>query len=107
MNINEIYETVQNNLKLDDINGELILYNDNIVWSYNLYDEEIGDDLNYDDDDENYLFNFDYISPEEKMLETYHHDLEVIKRMLDDYDINNWKFTEPKIFENSISFQII
>ncbi|MFW6247468.1 MAG: hypothetical protein ACOC22_04845 [bacterium] len=105
MNINEIFEILQDNIEQDEINGELTLCDSYIVWSYDLYNEDIEEDVEYDDD-EDFLFSFEFTSSEEKLMEIYQTDIEIIERIVDDFDEKGWEFSEPKILKTSISFKI-
>jgi len=105
MNINEIFETLQDNIEQDELKGELTLCNNCIVWSYDLNSEEVEVDNEYDED-EDFLFSFESVSSEEKLMEIYHTDIEIIERIIDHYDENGWGFSEPKTLKTSISFMI-
>jgi len=105
MNINELFEIIQDNLEQDEIKGELIIHDNSIVWSYDLNNEDVDVDDTYDED-EDFLFNFESTSSEEKLMEIYHADIEIIERIIDDYGDDEWEFTEPKTLKTSISFKI-
>jgi len=105
MNINELFEIIQDNLEQDEIKGELIIHNNSIVWSYDLNNENVDIEDTYDED-EDFLFNFETTSSEEKLMEIYHADIEIIERLVDDYCNDEWEFTEPKVLKTSISFKI-
>ena len=104
MNICELYKELQDNI-LDDLNGELILQKKSIVWSYNLDNDGITEDLELTDDEE-YDFT-SATSPEEMLQQGYDEDLEVIEAFiaqLDDYA--DWTFSDPEISDTIISFRI-
>lgn len=107
MNINELYEEIQNRFLPEDLDGEFTLEGNCIVWTYNLEEnsEEI-DAPSYDNDDEN-LFSFESTSSEELLLEAYDKDYDLLTEFLDEIEEGeNWSFSEPNIMENTISFKI-
>lgn len=106
MNINELFETIQDNLEQDEIKGEIILHNNSIVWSYDLNNEDVDVEDNFDEE-EDFLFDFESTSSEERLMEVYHVDIEPIERIIDDFCDDDWNFTEPKVLKTSISFKIL
>jgi len=107
MNINELFEELQNNI-LEELNGELILDGNCIVWSHDIDREEIIDDIELNEDDDELEYGFIGIdSPEELLLQGYRDDLDVIERhiaKLDDYA--DWSFSDPEVTDTNISFKI-
>lgn len=106
MDINELFDKLQENFLPRDLNGELILHCKNIVWSYSMDNniDEFESITDYDDETE---FNFDKISPEELLLEVYNDDLEKIQEFFDKIEeTNNWTFSEPTNSKTVISFKI-
>jgi hypothetical protein len=106
MNINELFELLQDNIS-EELNGEITLYENTITWSYTL--ENIEDDEEHNDieDDEDFFFAFESTSSEEKLIEIYYNDLETIQTTLLEYDENdNWSLNEYIVKDNSISFKI-
>ena len=108
MNINELFELLQDNVS-DDLTGEITLHKNAIFWSYTLEDmSDVDDGDTYnDEEDENFFFGFDSISNEEKLVEVYHEDWNIIQMTLVEHDIeNNWVMGEYKTKQNSITFKI-
>jgi hypothetical protein len=52
MNINELFEILQDNLS-DELSGEMILDRNTIVWSYIL--EDVDDENQIDEEDDDYF----------------------------------------------------
>lgn len=104
MNINELFELLQDNVS-DDLSGEITLHKNTIIWSYTL--EDIDDDYINEDDDDDFFFGFESTSSEEKLIKVYETDLDLIRMILLDFDEeNNWSFSEYKTKQNSITFKI-
>jgi len=106
MNISELFEELQDNI-LDDLNGELILEGNCIVWSYDIDRDAVPENNNVEDDDD---LEFDFTSvtsPEEILQQKYDEDIIIIEAhlaQLDDYA--DWSFSDPEIGESIISFKI-
>jgi len=106
MNINELFDKLQEDGLTEDLGGELIIKGNCIIWTYDLNknSEEIEAPS---DDEEEPEFSFDTASPEELLLEAYGEDLEKIQEFLDEYEeIDSWTFSEPETTETIISFRI-
>jgi len=106
MNINELFEKIQDEFHPDEINGEFLLHGNVIVWSYNLSlsAEEIK--YNPNEDDENF-FNFDTQSSEELLQEAYQEDLEKLQELLDEIEQSDaWTISDFETTEDIISFKI-
>jgi len=102
MNINELFETIQNEFLEEELNGEFLLHNKVIIWSYNLMDDT--EEIDYDDDEE---ISFEALSCEELLIEVYHEDIEKIKQFLDSIEqIDNWTLSDSEIIDNTIVFKI-
>ena len=105
MNINELFEELQNEFIPDEINGEFTLMGNCIVWSYNLDDdaEEID---NFDEDDDN-PFSFEETSSVELLIEAHMDDLEKLREFLDEIEETDmWSFSDTDVVDNIISFKI-
>ena len=103
MNINELFELLQDNIS-NELNGEIMLHKNTIIWSYIL--EDINDDINYDEDDD-FFGGFESVSNEEKLIEIYQNDLDIIQMILIECgEDDNWRFGEYKTKQNSITFKI-
>jgi hypothetical protein len=104
MNISELFEKLQDDI-LEELNGELILEGNCIIWSYDLDRDSAVQDIEVNDDDE-----FDFTSatsPEELLQQGYDEDLIVIEgciAQLDDFA--DWSFSDSEIGETQISFKI-
>ena len=105
MTINELFEKIQEGLFLDELNGELIIKGNCIIWTYDL--NKNSEEIETPTDDEESEFSFESQSPEELLLEAYQEDLEAIELFLDELEeFDNWTFSEPEIGETVISFKI-
>ena len=82
MNINELFEEIQDEFIPEELNGEFLLQGSSIVWSYDL--ENASEEIDYDDDDEDNMFGFESMSSEELLLEAYREDLEKLQDLLDE-----------------------
>jgi len=105
MKINELFEELQDNV-LEELNGEIILEGNCIIWSYDIDRDGIAiiDDTEDDDDLE---FDFDSIrSSEELLQEAYAEDLFSIQSYVDGLEENDCTFSEPEIGETTISVKI-
>ncbi len=112
MYISELYQSLVENVDSDNLNGELELQGNCIVWTYNLEDNAgneqslpIVENDEYDDEYDNYYFESE---TDEEILQTKcDEDIEIIKLYLDDLDDSeDWSFSEPEIGENTIMFRI-
>lgn len=105
MNISELFEELQDNI-LDNLNGELILEGNCIIWSYDLDRDGATPDLGISDDDD---VEFDFassMSPEELLQEGFEEDKEAIELFLDGLDEDCWTISDPEIGETQITFKI-
>jgi hypothetical protein len=104
MNINELFELLQDNI-FDKIEGEITLHKNTIIWTYTI--EDIEEDLSDFEDEEDFFLGFETTSFEEKLIEIYNDDLEIIQLTLAEYnEEDNWRFDEYKTKENTITFKI-
>lgn len=105
MNINELFEEIQNEFLPEELNGEFLLQGNCIVWTYNL--EEDSEQIVYDEDDEENLFSFEASSSEELLQEAYQEDLEKLNDLLDELEETmNWNLSDFETSESIISFKI-
>jgi len=106
MNINELFEEIQDKFSPEDLNGELELHGNCIVWTYVLSnDAEEIPVLN--DDDEEQIYSFECSSTEELLQEAYDEDVQLIKEFLDKIEeIDNWSFSDADTIDDTISFKI-
>ncbi len=106
MNINELFEKIQDRFLPEDLNGEFNLHGNCITWEYDLNNdsEEITAP---DNDDDELQFDFESESPEELLLNAYNEDTELLESLLDEIEeYDNWSLSEPEIGETTISFKI-
>jgi len=106
MNINELFETIQDEFSPEEINGEYLLHGNVIIWSYNITEnsEELHF-LNEDDDDE--MFSFEASSSEELLQEAYQEDFNKLQEFLDGIEeIDNWTFSDSEVVDDVIIFKI-
>jgi len=106
MNINELFETIQNEFHPEELHGEYLLHGNVIIWSYNLTDDSEGTNyLNEDDDDE--PFDFETTSLEELLQEAYQVDFDKLQEFLDNIEeVDNWTFSDSEIVDDVIVFKI-
>ena len=105
MNINELFEEIQDEFVPEELNGEFLLQRNLIVWSYNLDDN--SEEIEYNEDEDDNMFGFDSLSGEELLLEAYQEDLEKFNDLLDRLEeTSNWSLSETETIENIISFNI-
>jgi hypothetical protein len=105
MNISELFEEIQNEFIIEELNGEFLLQGRTIVWSYNL--EDSSEEIDFIEEDEDNMFGFDSVSSEELLLEGYQEDFEKLQNKLDEInETDNWKFSNTDINESIISFVI-
>ena len=105
MNINELFEEIQNEFLPEELNGEFLLQGNLIIWSYNLDEDAEEIDYTEDDEDDNF-FNFESSSSEELLKEAYHEDLDKLNEFLDELGETNWNISDFETIENIISFKI-
>ena len=106
MNINELFEEIQDEFIPEQLNGEFLLQENLIVWSYNLDDE--AEEIEYDENEDDNMFGFESLSGEELLLEAYREDIEKFNDLLDRLEeIDNWTLSETETVENIISFNIL
>ena len=106
MNINELFEEIQNEFHPEELRGEFLLQGNVIIWSYNLSDD--AEDLTeFDEDEEEFAFGFETESSEELLLEAYKEDFIKIEEFLDEIDeINNWTLTEVEFVDEVALFKL-
>ena len=79
MNINELFEKIQEGMLLNELKGELIIKGNCIIWTYDLNKNSEEIETPTDEDGEESEFNFEESSPEELLIETYCNDLEKLQ----------------------------
>ena len=105
MNINELFEVIQDEFLPEELNGDFLLHGNVIIWSYNLTED--SEELLYLDEDEEELFNFETTSSEELLQEAYQEDLEKLQQFLDSIDeTDNWSFSDGEVVDDVIVFKI-
>ena len=105
MNINELFETIQNEFLPEELNGEFLLHGNVIIWSYNLTED--SEELFYLDEDEDDGFSFEASSSEELLREAYQEDLEKSQQFLDGIEeMDNWTFSDSEVVDDVIVFRI-
>ena len=107
MNINELFGKIQEGMFLNELNGELIIKGNCIIWTYDLNKNSEEIEAPSDEDSEELEFDFESSSSQELLLEAYHKDLEAIELFLDELeDYDNWTISEPETSDTVISFKI-
>lgn len=105
MNINELFEVIQDEFLPEELNGDFLLHGNVIIWSYNLNDD--SEELLYLDEDEEELFSYEATSSEELLQEAYQEDLEKLQQFLDTIEeTDNWSFSDGEIVDDVIVFKI-
>jgi hypothetical protein len=105
MNINELFETIQDEFLPEELNGDFLLHGNVIIWSYNLTED--SEELLYLDEDEEEFFNYEASSSEELLQEAYREDLEKLQQFLDSIEeTDNWTFSDSEIVDDVIVFKL-
>jgi len=106
MNINELYEVIQNELFPDELNGEFLLHGNVIIWSYNLTEDT--EELTFlNEDDEEETFSFEATTSEELLQEAYQEDFNKLQEFLDNIEeTDNWTISDSEIVDDVIIFKI-
>ena len=107
MNINELFEKIQENELSGKLSGELIIKGNCIIWTYDLNKNSEEIEAPSDEDSEELEFDFESSSSQELLLEAYNDDLEAIELFLDELEeSDNWTISEPETSDTVISFKI-
>lgn len=97
MRLNKTYNSLINDLD-DDLMGELIFDDDKILWTY-----DINKNIDIIDDEGISEEEVEIISIEEKLQESYYHDINLIQNNLILFDnLDEWYFTEPILNDSTI-----
>ena len=105
MNINELFETIQNEFLPEELNGEFLLHGNVIIWSYNLTEE--SEEIIYLEEDEEESFGFEASSSEELLQEGYQEDYDKLQQFLDSVEeTDNWSFSDSEVVDDVIVFKI-
>ena len=106
MDINELFEKIQEEFHPDELRGEFTLQGNLIIWSFNLSDDV--DEFDYvEEDGDEYVFNYDSECSEELLVEAYHEDIEQVRLFLDEIEeTDNWTFSDYEIVDEVILFKI-
>lgn len=106
MDINELFDKIQKKFDEDELRGEFILQEGLIIWSFNLCDDV--DEFDYiEEDNEEYIFNYEGECSEEILIEAYHEDVEKTKLFLDEIEeVDNWTLTDYEIVDDVILFKV-
>ena len=105
MNINELFETIQDEFVPEELNGEFLLHGNVIIWSYNLTED--SEEITYLDDDEEETFSFEASSTEELLQEGCQEDLEKLQQFLDGIEeTDNWTFSDSEVVDEVIVLKI-
>lgn len=105
MNINELFESIQDEFLPEELRGEFLLHDAAIIWSYALTDDT--DEQNYFDIDEDESIGFELSSSEELLQEGYQEDLDKLYEFLDENEeMDNWTISDGEIVDDVIVFKI-
>ena len=105
MNINELFETIQDEFVPEELNGEFLLHGNVIIWSYNLTED--SEEFAYFDDDDEETFSFEASSSEELLQEAHQEDLEKLQLLVDSVEqTDNWTFSDSEVVDDVIVFKI-
>jgi hypothetical protein len=106
MNINELFEVIEEKLQEEDLKGEFELQGKSILWTYDGNSEEEEESLSDYEEDED-MFGFSTQTTEELLIEAFQEDAEKLEELLDEIDeYYNWNISEFEINENKICFYI-
>ena len=106
MNINELFEEIQDDFHPEELKGEFLLQGDYIIWSYNL--DENSEEIKYNgnEDDDNFFY-FEASSSEELLKEVYQEDLEKLQDFFDEKEQTDlWTVSDFEATDTIISFKI-
>jgi len=104
MNINELFETIQDEFHSEELNGEFLLDKNIIIWTYIITED--CEEAEYLDDDEE-SFNYEVVSSEEALHEAYQEDFTKLEEFLNDIEeIDNWTVSDTEIDDDVIVFKI-
>lgn len=106
MNISELFKKIQDEFDVDEIKGEYILQGNVIIWSYNLSDDD--DEFEYvEEDNEEFIFNYECECDEELLIEAYHEDVENLKLFLDSMnELEKWNISDYEVVDDVILFKL-
>ncbi len=106
MEINDFFYELQKKLETFNINGDLTLHGNCIIWEYSVdYDMFVDEKYDYYDDD--YESVYETPSMEENLMDIYSYDVSKIEiAMIELNEIDNWVITNPEITANTITFKI-
>lgn len=107
MNINELFEAIQDNFHPEDLNGEFLLHDNIIIWSCNV--AGTSEEFNYlnDYDEEEEMINFEVSSSEEILQENYQEDFDKLQEFLDTIEqADKWSYSDNEIIDDKIIFKL-
>jgi len=105
MNINELFELIQDEFHPEELNGEFLLHGKNIIWSYNLTED--SEEYNYLNDDEEEALSFESTTSEELLQEAYQHDNDKLQEFLDSIEeTDNWTYSDSEVVDDVVVFKI-
>lgn len=106
MNINELFEEIQNEFHPEELKGEFLLQGDSIVWSYNLGVD--SEEIEYcDNEEDDNFFYFEAQSSDELLQEAHQQDLEKLQAFLDEIEQSDaWTISDFEATDCIISFKI-
>ena len=106
MNINELFEKIQDEIEIEELEGELVLHGNCIIWTYKLDDAEELEGF-YDLDEDEICFDFESTCDEELLQDAYIKDIEKITDIIDQLEeLDNCTFSDPETNDDVISFKI-
>lgn len=104
MNINELFEKIQDELN-DNLKGEFTLQGNCIIWSYDL--EKDSEEIEFSEEDDEFNFYDNSTSSEELLIDAYNEEIEKFEEFLDEIEeTDNWNTSDYDISGNNISFKI-
>ena len=107
MNINQLFNKLQEDFITDESIGELTLQGNCIVWSYLLEGDCEEVNLSECDDDDDIYNQFESITSDEILEDISTDYIESIKLFLDELnEVENWSFSDPDIIDDTITFKI-
>jgi hypothetical protein len=99
MNISDLFEEIQDRFSPEDLNGEISLQGNCLVWSYKVENDIEDEDEASDFEDDDPL-SFEVVSCEELLQDAYNEDFEKIETFFDELNLtNNWAFSDADIVD--------
>lgn len=107
MNINDLFDVIQERFAPVELNGELTLHGNCIIWSYTPESDSEDIEETFDSEEDDMCMEFEAVSCEELQQDAYLEDKERLETYLEEIDeANNWAFSDADVVDTGISFKI-